>query len=151
MVIKVFCFFCNYLINPKTKFREYLFKNKYVKICMKCKPSSHKALKLKFRSAAIDCSICSKKVMYNNVIHCKLCNHLVHGKCTNLSLNEVIQIEKQPTEWFCSVCLENILPINAINLNEDEISEDEKNKNKSEFVKQCFTCTTNILNKKALH
>ena len=144
---KRFCFFCSYLIKPNAKFNVLTYNSNPVKICTQCKPKAHKPLEIKYKSALIDCKICSKKVQNRNNIHCKLCNHFVHAKCANLDNKDINKIENIQQNWFCPPCTEEILPLNLIEEDHKEAGKNLTNKNKSEIVNQCFTCTTNLYKK----
>ena len=105
---KTFCFFCSYEIHSK-KYRTVNYKRSTKLVCYKCLPSQHKALKQKYKSCNVECSICTKVVKNNNCLVCSECDHFVHGNCNELSKRDIIEIEK--TSYFtCKTCVTKIFP-----------------------------------------
>ena len=73
-----------------------IYKNATVKICTSCNNNKKLTVcskKYKHNSTYIDCSICQKAVLYNSSILCNGCDHFVHRKCTNLTSEDIKNIE----------------------------------------------------------
>ena len=70
-----------------------------------------------------NCSVCNRKIMKNKIkkgIFCGFCKHIVHRKCSGVSLNELITNSSNFLEnWACITCMQTYLPFT--NLERDEL------------------------------
>ena len=143
---RYFCFFCNYEIRNK-KYRIINYKNGKKMVCFKCTSSGHKALKQKYKTYKVDCSICSKVVKNNKCLPCSECEHFVHGSCNEISPKDILNLEKM--QYFtCKTCINHIFPFS----NEEIILQEAVEKTKlidknSKENNQCFVCPNIIENK----
>ena len=84
------CFFCKYEIlkhNMSTK--TVLYNKKSWPICKHCTEKRHKPLNKKYINFDTQCKICIKPTLYKKCIACSICDHFYHGKCLNLSKNDI--------------------------------------------------------------
>ena len=77
------------------------------------------------------CNICNRKVLSHSYnLRCFSCKNLVHQKCMpQVDRNDLLQISRNHSDWYCSLCVADILPfihltdnlefINAISENKD--------------------------------
>ncbi len=57
------------------------------------------------------CPVCSKLVGNNQLgICCDVCLYWHHAKCINMSKDDYLRLSHSPESWFCSRCLNDILP-----------------------------------------
>ena len=126
------------------------YKNTTVKVCTSCNGKTGKICAKKFQSTFVDCGICQKAVIYNSSILCLGCSHWVHKKCTNLTNDEIQEIEKTIDTWFCTSCTAEIFSfsqLNTIELNKvlnPRVSTNGKpvttSRPKPTSKNQCFSC-----------
>ena len=108
---KSFCFLCKYEI--RSKFRKIIFNGTPKKCCMQCNSVKHKALLKIYNSkmADLQCSVCDKTVTGHCSIYCSNCNHFVHGKCNNLTKQDIATIDRTIQQnWSCESCTLSIFP-----------------------------------------
>ena len=61
------------------------------------------------------CSVCSKRVYGSQRgIFCNCCNHWVHLKCSKFSYKEYISLSNDDSDWYCHLCIMEILPFNKL-------------------------------------
>ena len=135
------CFYCRYEISKHNKSNQVVQYNKKSKeICRYCSDRKHKPLKPEYKNHDVQCKICTKPVMFKKCISCSICNHFYHGKCLNLSKQDILKIESLNDFYMCYICCNSTLPLNCIS--------DQKQKpvKSSRLIKQCFTCK-NIVEK----
>ena len=99
---KTKCFFCKYELKSKPKLINY--KNTTVKVCISCNSQKNKLFSTKYKSKNIECTVCTKAVLYNSCIMCSCCEHFIHQKCTQLSKEDIAVIEKCHNERTCKKC-----------------------------------------------
>ena len=139
------CFLCRYEITKHNKsHKQVKFAGKLKPICKHCTKTQQKVLDTNYKNIDMQCKICNKPSKYKNCIACSTCNHAFHGKCLNLSKNDIEKIENVNNFFMCINCNHEILP---------QQSNTEMNKNKSVSIskfkpkhKQCLTCN-NIVTK----
>ena len=72
------------------------------------------------------CKICDKAIYTHQfIVYCNLENHIYHSKCLNINNTSSIDILSSPpsNEWWCTLCLSNILPFyNYLCHNEESVS-----------------------------
>ena len=77
--------------------------------------------------------------MYKKCIACSICDHFYHGKCLDLSKDDINKIESVCNFYMCTICNENTLPKFVEDTKKDiSLTRALKTPN------QCFTCTENI-------
>ena len=140
---KITCFFCKYEIQKHNKSNNtVLFKNQSKPICKYCTKNKHKPLEIIYKNHDTQCKLCKKPVMFKNCIACSICDCFYHGKCLNLSKNDIQKIENVCNFFLCSTCNKDILPC-PIECDNDRI----KIKDASKLnLKECFTCK-NVVSK----
>ena len=111
------CFFCKYEFSTKLKSKPKLmnYKNITIKICSTCNKQKFKVCSKNYQSKSLDCSICKKLVLYNTSILCDNCDHYIHRKCTNITHEEIKNIERNSVPWNCSQCNKEIFPFFQLN------------------------------------
>ena len=66
------------------------------------------------------CPICLKGIQQlARKITCCICHSTHHMKCLSISPNELNSLECNRPEWFCEICLSQLLPLNHIDENND--------------------------------
>ena len=91
---KITCFFCRYEIMKYNRSKKYVkFKGNFKSICKFCTKSKHKPLQLNYQDVDTQCKICSKPTLFKCCIACSNCDHFYHGKCLNLSRQDIDEIE----------------------------------------------------------
>ena len=134
------CFFCKYEIQKSNKSNNSVkFKNQIKPVCWYCTHKKHKPLEPKHKEIDTQCKKCKKPVLYKNCIACSICDHFYHGKCLNLSRENINKIEGICNFYMCIMCTKTILPIQL-----DIIPSKCIKKNKVPQLKQCFTCENKI-------
>ena len=141
---KLTCFYCRYEITSNTKtLKHVLFKQKKKTICQNCTAKKHKPLNKKlYNNHDVQCTSCSKPVMYNKCLPCSICDHFVHGKCYNLSNTDITKIEEVYNFFICQPCTLEIFPRNAIINDNTQVKKQNKEVRKSK--EQCLTCPNMI-------
>ena len=62
-----------------------------------------------------NCPICSKKILsHAKKIHCSVCYAVHHIKCISIDPVIIAHLEDRNESWYCSICLIDIFPYNAI-------------------------------------
>ena len=145
---RYYCSFCDHIIDINKEHRILNFNSKLIRVCMKCKSRVHKVLKNKYKHCDIGCSVCLKKTKMDYCTPCKLCNHFVHGKCSDLKYDEIRKLELQSSdyEWYCPPCVRSILPVNLADYSDDEdiiVNYDSKT--------QCFACKRKLPHKRVTY
>ena len=145
--IKLTCFFCKYEINKSNKSKNCVkFKGNVKHICRFCTKRKHKPLEIVYRDIDTQCKVCKKSVMFKNCIACKICDHFYHGRCLNLTTQDIIKIETINNSYMCFECNYECLPqyIETKRI---------KNKNaiKSSTASECFTCCNKITKDKYIN
>lgn len=136
---KIFCFLCKYDITHKTVYKTVLFKGKHKKVCTNCSHKTHTPLKDKYKSVDTCCRKCERAVMYKSCIACSICSHFYHGKCIELTITEINQIQTKNDDFYiCYRCTEDIFPGNPYDDDNNKISKP------TTTPKKCLVCNTNI-------
>ena len=66
------------------------------------------------------CPICLKGIQQHaRKITCCICHSTHHMKCLSIGPNELNSLEYNRPEWFCAICLSQLLPLNHIGENND--------------------------------
>ena len=87
----------------------------------------------------INCKVCDKPIYTHQfVVYCSLENHLYHSKCLNINNSTSTDILTSSSscssnEWWCSLCLSDILPFYQFLSSSDEAK-----------VDKCGSCTNFI-------
>ena len=62
-----------------------------------------------------NCPICTKKILsHAKKIHCSVCYAVHHIKCISIDPVIIAHLEDRNESWYCSICLIDIFPYNAI-------------------------------------
>ena len=133
------CFYCKYEISKHNRSNQVVkYNGKYKGICRNCNDKKHKPLRNEYKNHDVQCKMCCKPVMFKKCISCSVCNHFYHGKCLNLSKQDIIKIESLNDFYMCHICCFSTLPINYVS------DQKHTSKKKSRVLKQCFTCKANV-------
>ena len=137
------CFFCKYEISKHNKSKNFVkFRNKLKPLCRYCTKNKHKPLEPKNKDNDTHCKICNKAVMYKKCIACSICDHFFHGKCLNLSKDDIKNIENICDFFICQLCNNDMFPKQVL------FNEKPDLKGKKSKSNQCFTCNNVILKDK---
>ena len=132
---KLTCFFCKYEISKFNNSKKLIKYNGNLKpICKYCTKNKHKPLEIKYKDTDTQCKICKKPVMYKKCIACSVCNHFYHGKCLQLSRQDIDKIENVCDFFMCTDCNHEILP------NDFYTDQHKKPVKSTQNVKSCLTC-----------
>ena len=64
------------------------------------------------------CELCQKPIYIHDIIlSCHLDHKSYHAKCLKIDNDTALELQHSEN-WFCPVCIENILPINSMVLSE---------------------------------
>ena len=75
-------------------------------------------------SKRLPCNICNKRVL-NHCYHlqCSLCQASVHINCLPLvSKKDALYVNRNNNYWFCTLCIQNALPFNHYDDDDDFVS-----------------------------
>ena len=135
--VKLFCFFCKYII--RGSFKTIHYGGKLKRFCSNCTSREHKVLagKYKILNCDVKCTGCSRAVSGKNNICCTNCNHFIHSKCANLTPKDIKLIESQEISWTCKACCTNIFPFYNYIPSATNITD----RRSSRVVKSCIICT----------
>ena len=62
------------------------------------------------------CSVCEKPVGINHeAVCCDKCNKWVHIRCKNICKKAYGCLKKDPTPWYCKLCIGAKLPFSKLN------------------------------------
>ena len=139
---KLTCFYCRYEITNTKTTKHVYYKQTKKTICNNCTTKKHKPLNKKlYENHDVQCTHCSKPVMYNKCISCAICDHFVHGKCLSLSTADIKRIENVCEFFICQPCTVEIFPQNTNLTNDDILHKKNKKPVKKNILEQCLTCT----------
>ena len=139
------CFLCKYEITKQYKSgKQIKFIGKLKPICRNCTKKEHKVLNNQYENFDVQCKVCNKPSKYKNCIACSICNHIFHGKCLNLTKDDIIKIENVNNYYMCINCTNDILPQQFDSEFNEYISKSNiKHVKKVKPIhKQCLTCKT---------
>ena len=105
------CFLCRYEITKYNKSTKHVIYNKTLRpICKHCNKNRHKSLDSKYKNIDTQCKICLKPTLYKKCIACSICDHFCHGKCLDLSKQDIEKIENVCGFFTCTKCNQDIFP-----------------------------------------